>query len=90
MMRLRGFIRREGARRRRRGRRETETTRGRERRERGAHPWRTPPTMTISTVPSPPDRVLLLLTTNMTPRTTSNGEGHRLSQASYRHYLSRL
>ena len=34
---------------------------GRERRERGSHPWRMPPTTMIYTAPSPPE-VLLLLT----------------------------
>ena len=42
---------------------------GGERRGRGTHPWRTPPTTTILTAPSPLDRVLLILTPNL-PRMT--------------------
>ena len=70
----RGFIRREGGRRRERGQRET-TMLGRDRRGRGAHPWRTPPTTTISTAPSPPDRLLLILTPKTMPRTTITKRG---------------
>ena len=76
MVRPRGFISREGVRRRRRGQRDMTTaataTWGRERRGRGPHPWRTPPTTTIYTATLPPE-VLLLLTpkppwTTMTKR----------------------
>ena len=85
MIRLRGFIRREGARRRRRGRRETTTTttpRVRERRGRGPHPWRKPPTTTRYKAPFPPGRVLILLTRKAMPRTTMTKRG------SWREYLS--
>ena len=78
MTRSRGFIRSEGARRRRRDRREmtaATTTRGRERRGRGPHTWRKPLTTTIYTVPSPMDRVLLLLTPKTTPRTKITKRG---------------
>ena len=76
MTRSRGFIRREGARRRRVQRAKmTETTMwGSERRGRGTHPWRKPPTMTISTAPLPLDRVLLLITPKP-PRTTMTKRG---------------
>ena len=70
----RGFIRREGGRRRERGQRET-TMLGRDRRGRGPHPWRTPPTTAISTAPSPPDRLLLILTPKTMPRTTITKRG---------------
>ena len=67
----RGFIRREGERRRRRGRREmtraAKTTRGRERRGRGPHYWRKPPTTTRYMAPSHPEVPLLL--TPKPPRT---------------------
>ena len=70
--RSRGFLRREGARRRSRGQRETTPMSAlmqeRERRGRGPRPWRTPPTTMIYTAPLPPDRVLLLLTPTTTPR----------------------
>ena len=79
MTRSRGFIRREGARSRRRGQRETATAatamRGRERRGREPHPCRTPPTTTRSTAPSPPYRVLLLLNPKTKPRTTMPKRG---------------
>ena len=75
MTRSRGFISREGARRRRRDQRETTETWGRERRGRGPYPRRTPPTTTISTAPSPPDRVLLLLLTPKSPRETMTKRG---------------
>ena len=42
---------------------------------RGPHPCRNPPSTTKSTAPSPPDRVLLLLTLNTTPRTTMSKRG---------------
>ena len=74
---LRGFIRREGARSRRRGRRETvplaTTKRGRERRGRRPHTWRTPTTTTIYTAPSPPE--VLLLLTSKPPRMTMTKRG---------------
>ena len=47
----------------------------RERRERGLHPWRKPPTTTISTAPLPPDKAVLLLTPNTTSRTTMTKRG---------------
>ena len=47
----------------------------RERRGRGVHPWRTPPTTKRSTAPSPLDRILLLLTPKTTPRTKMTKKG---------------
>ena len=81
MARSRGFMRREGARRRIRGRREMTMAaiamqrRDRERRGRGTHPCRTPLTMTIYTVPLPPDRVLLILNPKTIIRTTMTKRG---------------
>ena len=72
-----GFIRREGARRMRRGQIEmttTETTtRRRQKRGRGTHPWITTQMTTISTAPLPLE-VLLLLTTKP-PMTTMPKRG---------------
>ena len=77
MMRMRGFIRREGARRIRRGQREmtktAATMRGRERKGRGAHPWRMHPTTTRYTALLSP-KVLLLLTPNP-PKTVMTKRG---------------
>ena len=75
----RGFVRREGTRRRNRGRREINmaatTMWGRESRGRGPHPWRTSLTTTRYTVPSPPDRVLLILTPKTMPSMTITKRG---------------
>ena len=79
MTRSRGFINREGERRRRRCQRETTTAtpkmRGRDRRGRGPHPWRISLTMMISMIPSPPDRVLILLTSKTMPSMTMPKRG---------------
>ena len=50
---------------------------GRDMRGRGPHPWRTPPMTTRSTSPSPPDRVILLLTPKTPPRTKMTKRGAR-------------
>ena len=73
MKRSRGFIRSEGSRRGRRGKGGddgNDNAEGRYRIGRGLHPWRTPSTMTRSTAPSLPDRVLIIITSKTTPRTT--------------------
>ena len=75
----RGFIMREGTRRRRRGQRETTTAAKtmwrRERSGRGAHPWRTSPTTMRYMTPSPLERVLIILTPKTTPSKTMTKRG---------------
>ena len=77
MMILRGFIRREGTRSRRRGRRDmmtaATTSHGWERTGRGPDLLRTPPTMTRYTAPSPPE--VLILLTPKPPRMTMTNRG---------------